>query len=227
MRKFAISDIHGCSKTFRSLVEDTLQLSKEDQLFLLGDYIDRGPDSRGVLDYIVELQQAGYQVTSLIGNHEWMLLESQQDGGMIQTWMANGGIQTLESFGADSPRDIPQPYQDFMAQMPYYLEIDEYILVHAGLDFRSSTPLADPMSLIWIRNWHRQVNKEWLNGRVVVHGHTPVTIYQIDMALENLAEVPVIDIDAGCYMAGKLMMGHLCAFELGTRELHFQRNLDM
>ncbi len=69
MRKLAIGDIHGCNKTFKALL-DQINLSKDDELTLLGDYIDRGPDSKGVIDTIINLQSSGYQVRALRGNHD-------------------------------------------------------------------------------------------------------------------------------------------------------------
>jgi len=71
MRQIAISDIHGCARTFQALL-DKIQLSTNDQLYLLGDYIDRGPDSKGVIDTILGLINAGYRVQTLMGNHEKM-----------------------------------------------------------------------------------------------------------------------------------------------------------
>lgn len=77
-RRFAIGDIHGCYNTFESLVEDKIALRKEDQLFLLGDYIDRGIRNREVLDYIIELKEEGFQVFPLMGNHEYFVLRDLQ-----------------------------------------------------------------------------------------------------------------------------------------------------
>ena len=70
MARWAISDIHGCCQTFRYMVETELQITKEDELFLLGDYIDRGKDSKGVFDYIMQLQNDNFKVQCLMGNHE-------------------------------------------------------------------------------------------------------------------------------------------------------------
>jgi serine/threonine protein phosphatase 1 len=73
-RRFAVGDIHGCSKTLKKMMEDVLLLEHEDMLFLMGDYIDRGPDSKGVLDYILQLLESGYDIRPLLGNHEEMML---------------------------------------------------------------------------------------------------------------------------------------------------------
>lgn len=72
--RWAIGDIHGCPKTFQHLVQNQIQLKKEDHLYLLGDYVNRGPDSGGIIDFILELQNQGYQVFALKGNHESIIL---------------------------------------------------------------------------------------------------------------------------------------------------------
>ena len=76
MKTWVIPDVHGCSKTLRYVVEEMIRLQKEDILFLLGDLIDRGPDSKGVIDYIMGLEARGYNVTTLRGNHEDYLLKA-------------------------------------------------------------------------------------------------------------------------------------------------------
>jgi len=85
-RLFAIGDIHGCFKPFYELVVDTIALKKDDRLILLGDYIDRGPQSKEVIDFIMDLKEAGFSVTPLMGNHEAMLLESYADTGLLYQW---------------------------------------------------------------------------------------------------------------------------------------------
>ena len=98
MRKIAVSDIHGCLKTFKALVEEQVVLNPQDELYLLGDFIDRGPDSKGVLDYVMQLDEAGYQVHCLRGNHEDMMLQAVRDREDIGMWLFNGGQQALDSF---------------------------------------------------------------------------------------------------------------------------------
>lgn len=228
MRRFAISDIHGCRRTFEALL-DQIAFSTEDELFLLGDYIDRGADSRGVLDLILKLQEEGYRLRCLRGNHEALLLDGL--GGLADkrdVWMGNGGGATLSSFGlpADaSPRQIPGQYIDFLDQLEWHVETDGYILVHAGLDFGMTDPLDNRFAMIWIRNWHGQINPAWLQGRAVVHGHTPIPRPMIVKQLKNLEEVPALDIDAGCVFKSNYL-NQLCAFDLDNRQLFFQKNIE-
>lgn len=92
-RTFVIPDIHGCCRTFRQLLFHRLELQKTDTLYLLGDYIDRGPDSKGVIDTILELQRDGYDVQAIKGNHEEMLIETFESGSdeSLMNWMENWG----------------------------------------------------------------------------------------------------------------------------------------
>ena len=109
MRRFAITDIHGCAQTFKALL-NRISFSKDDVLYLLGDYIDRGPDSRGVIDHIWKLQKEGYQVHCLRGNHEQMLLDEVASKNV---WY-KGEHATLQSFNANSNKDIPKAYIEWM-----------------------------------------------------------------------------------------------------------------
>jgi serine/threonine protein phosphatase 1 len=87
--RYVISDIHGCFKTFKQLVEEVVKLTKSDQLFLLGDYVDRGPSTVAVLDYIMELIESGYHIYPLRGNHEDDLLEFAKGEPRFLLWRLN------------------------------------------------------------------------------------------------------------------------------------------
>lgn len=117
-RRFAVGDVHGCSKTLRALVEEKICLTADDTLYLLGDYIDRGPDSKGVLDYLLGLWNSNYDIRPLRGNHEQLLLDSVSDPGSQRLWYNNGGWGTLREFGVTNPAEIPQLYRDFLALLP-------------------------------------------------------------------------------------------------------------
>ena len=131
MRKIAIGDIHGCNLTFEALL-DKLALTTQDQLFLLGDYIDRGPDSKGVIDIILKLQEDGYQVNCLRGNHEQLLLDSNFRTESARIWLSNGGISTMDSFDIEHISFLPDRYFNFFKNLPHYFIEDDFILVHAG-----------------------------------------------------------------------------------------------
>lgn len=217
--QYAISDIHGCLKTFQALLK-ALQFSKKDRLFLLGDYIDRGSDSKGVIDYIWHLQAQGYTVQCLKGNHEQMMLDARHDMSKQRMWLMNGGIATSASFGANHLSDIPKKYFHWMEELPHYLEVDHYILVHAGLNFDVGSPLDHKHSMLWIRNWYHQINYDWLNGRIIIHGHTPTMKTVIQQRAKDLDLQPALVIDNGCVF-DRPGFGTLAAYSLDEQSLYF------
>ncbi len=227
MRKIAITDIHGCINSFWALL-DQLALTTSDELYLLGDYIDRGPNSKGVIDHIWQLQEDGYQIECLRGNHEQLLLESRQRPGQNMLWLANGGWETLASFKIQSTYRVPQEYLKFCQGLPYYLEVDHYILVHAGLSFDNEDPLADREAMLWIREWYDNIDRDWLGDRIIVHGHTPISLAQINLQYKNIKKTPALDIDGGCVHKGKRPgLGYLCALDMTNWKLYFQDNIDI
>ena len=220
MSQYAISDIHGCIATFKALL-DKIKFSKEDELYLLGDYIDRGPDSKGVIDYIWDLQKSGYQVHCLRGNHENMLL--QEVINPIHYYRGEPAL--LKSFGITNSIFIPNQYIKWMSELHYYMEIGNYILVHAGLNFDVPNPLEAHDDMIWIRNFHTNINKDWLNGRIIIHGHTPQRFPFLKRGHQQMKEVGAINIDGGCVF-NTPGLGQLCAFELNSQELIIQKNVE-
>ncbi len=226
MRKIAISDIHGCYLTFQKLLLEVIQFSKDDELFLLGDYVDRGPSSKQVLDFIFDLQQKEYKVHCLLGNHEEAMLDCTQGKGSKMNWIRHGGIMTMNSFDVSSPQEIPEKYVNFIKNLDYYFEIDNYILVHSGLNFSSPTPLQDKSGMLWSRGWETYTDKTWLGQRTVIYGHTPVKRQEIEKNLSLIQERQILNIDAGCYGKGYPGHGVLCAFDMTNHELFFQENLD-
>ncbi len=227
-RKIAISDIHGCLQTFKCLVEIKIKLQVQDELYLLGDYIDRGPDSKGVIDYIFHLRETGFQVHCLLGNHEQMMMDGVESISSFSFWRKNGGKQTLDSFNAlDLEGDaIPKRHWAFMLDCQHYIEVDNYILVHGGLNFKKADPFSDTTSMLWERNWYHRINKNWLRGRIIVHGHTPISKKNIIQQFDSIDSNQYLDIDAGCFRKGQHGFGHLCAFDMTNKTLHFQPNVD-
>ena len=132
MARYAIGEIHGGSKTFRALL-DRLGLNPDDRLYLLGDYIDRGPDSRGVLAIILQLADMGFDVRPVRVNHEDMLLESvvAKDEIALRYWMEGWGTETLKSFGVTSLAELPARYLTLLDQMPYVRSDGDFVFVHA------------------------------------------------------------------------------------------------
>ena len=232
MRQFAISDIHGCKKTFEALL-DRIACSKGDTLFLLGDYVDRGPDSKGVIDRIWALQHDGYQIHCLKGNHEELVLRAASGNfTFLEKWLKTDGKDTMDSFGVSQCADIPAAYLHWMSALPYYLEVDNYLLVHAGLDFKLDDPLSDTTEMCWLRDWYHHIRYDWLKGRIILHGHTPVDVETIQYQFANLEASQYLDIDNGCVYADprhwkREGLGNLSAFDMTNRRLYFQENLDV
>lgn len=228
--RWVIPDVHGHIITLKSMVEDRIALSKDDSLYFLGDYIDRGPDSRGVIDYIINLQDSGYDVNCIRGNHEDYCIRAWEDdqkrflfrSPIEKDWRKNGGNRTLESFGAKRPRDISKFYIDWMKNTKHFIELEDYILVHAGLNFKIDNPFEDTRSMMWIRDF--RVDKNKIAGKKVIHGHVPVEMTLIDMFRNN--NYDFISLDNGIYYTNKDGFGNLLAFNLDTKEIIIQPNID-
>ncbi len=224
MRALAISDIHGCYLTFRHLVEDVVTLSKDDSLFLLGDYIDRGPRSAELVEYIIGLSQSGFNVTCLMGNHERMLLDAMLSRGYLTNWLINSGDDTLSSyealygdgnayFGA-----IPHHHIAFYNSLKLYVLVDDFVLVHGFVDVDSPNPLGNEQAILWARP--KPIPHNCLTGKTVIHGHTPRSIEQIRTDIGSAA-TRYIGIDAGCVYAGiHAGAGNLCCLNLSAMELY-------
>lgn len=221
-RKLAISDIHGQAKTLESLL-DRCAFSKADELFLLGDYIDRGPDSRGVIDLIRRLQTDGYQVQALRGNHEDMMLAHRRRP-CIEPGMSYVDAPMLASFGAESILDIDQPYFDWLEKLPHFLEIDGYLLVHAGLNFgpESIGPTRDLHAMLWIRDWYHTIDRAWLGERIIIHGHSPMKRPVIQWFFDKMDKMQVLGIDNGSFGLAENGFGGLCCFDMTNRLLRFE-----
>ncbi|HEX5111622.1 MAG TPA: metallophosphoesterase family protein [Saprospiraceae bacterium] len=217
---YAIGDLHGCSKTFRKLVLDVIKLKKTDELYCLGDYVDRGPDSKGVIDFILELREQGYHVFTLRGNHDQMMMDSNSNYEKFRHWVQNGGNATLKSFGIESYDELDSKYKTFLYETQYYFEIGNYILVHAGLNFRYDDPLEDTHAMMWIRGF--SVDEKKLAGRIIVHGHTPLAL---DVIREQAGQ-HVIDIDGGCVYKQLTGLGHLVALNLTNGEFIAEENCE-
>jgi serine/threonine protein phosphatase 1 len=225
MRQFVIGDVHGCNVSLLALLKQ-LDLKIEDELYFLGDYIDRGPDSKGVFDTIFGLQEAGHKVECLLGNHEAMLLGALSGNKEDETdWKKHGGKQTLASFKIWEFYDFPQKYIDFMKAMPLVMEVGNYILVHGGLNFNQTDPLKPTQQMIWIRDWYNKINYKWLGNRIILHGHTPQRVIETEQQLADLDLDFVLNLDCGCVFNGYTYNTLVC-FEMNSKQLYCQRNVE-
>ena len=210
-RIIAIGDIHGCVNTFQKLM-DEINIRKSDTIFCIGDYIDRGPDSKGVIDLILDLRKRGFRVSTLRGNHEQMMMESDAKRTDFMDWYINGGDTTLESFGVASFHDFAPEYKDFFKRTRYYFESGPFIFVHAGLNFGPEDLFEDRDAMLWMRNI--AIDKKKLGDRIIIHGHTPRPLEEI----VNPERDDVYNLDAGCVYKDRPGHGYLVALNLTERE---------
>jgi serine/threonine protein phosphatase 1 len=193
-RLYAVGDCHGRLDLLCALEEEILEDAEAHPadrkvVVYLGDYVDRGPDSSGVIDHLTAAPLKGFESIHLLGNHEAMMLAFLRAGAAAGlTWLINGGEETLASYGLDvaalkqepDPLErlregldaqLPDSHRDFLESLKRWHREGDYLFVHAGL--RPGQPLErqDPEDLIWIREPFLNSAKD--HGCVVVHGHTP------------------------------------------------------
>jgi serine/threonine protein phosphatase 1 len=218
-RIFAIGDIHGCRKTFEKLLTDKIKIKMEDAVYCIGDYIDRGEDSKGVIDLILELRGEGYNILTLRGNHEQMMLDARNDKKALKLWLSNGGKKTLESFGINSLDNLPGKYFSFLEQTEFYLQKDNYIFAHAGLNFNNEDFFEDKEAMLWERGFHPQ--QPALGKRILIHGHTPIPLVFILRQAGNC-----INIDGGCVYRNRSNFGNLVAISLLDKNYFIEENCE-
>jgi serine/threonine protein phosphatase 1 len=237
MRTWVIPDVHGCLLTLQTLVEDLIGVLKGDSLIFLGDVIDRGPASKGVIDYILKLGKSGINITVIRGNHEEYMAkvfreEQSKHGfrkmlglrsGDYKDWMLYGGSTTLQSFNAFTVSAIPELYIEWIESLPHYLKWEKFLIVHAGFNFEVEDIFSDTQSMMWIRDY--KIDPAKLGDRKIIHGHVPVTLDFIYQSIIS-SSFQFIDLDNGVYLTDKPGFGNLLALELNTMELLVQPNLD-
>jgi len=212
-RLFAIGDIHGCFDSLKILMEEKIRIRKSDKVVFLGDYIDRGPQGKEVIDYIIHLLENGFHIVPLSGNHEAMLLDAYDDPGNLPLWIYNGGATTLRSFHIRSIREIENKYLRFFKGLKYWHETRKFIFVHAGFNDGLEDPFQDRFAMIWqCRNHY---SNPLLKNKIVVHGHRAVPAEICEMALKE--SYPVIDVDTGCVYRNFEGYGRLTAVELYSK----------
>ena len=222
-RRIVATDIHGCFHSFKNLLEEKVGLEKFDQLYLLGDYINKGPHSKQVLDYLMQLQENEYTVSMLRGNHEQELLNVLEGKTPYDTFISKGGETLLRSFQVNHPSLIPQKYINFIRSLGYFIELPDYYLVHAGFDFSRQNPFLEGEELLNIRDY--EVNTEKTGGRKIIHGHSPTDLEQIETSLRH-KNILHFSLDAGCAYIKNPKQAHLIALDLNAWEWLVQPNID-
>lgn len=194
---FAIGDIHGCYDQLKALIEKIPIDFSSDTLLFIGDYIDRGPHSAEVVDYLIQLKKRVPEVIFLKGNHEDML-DKFLSGDDRFTYLLNGGQQTLDSYlnKPAQPESFPIPpdHVEFFKSLRLYYETDEFIFVHAGLRPRIPLETQSTEDLLWIRD--NFISTKYDFGKRVIFGHTPLK--------KPLVEPNKIGIDTGAVYGNAL-----------------------
>ena len=172
---FAIGDIHGCYDQLLALLKKIPINFKQDTLVFMGDYIDRGPHSVEVVDYLIKLKKRVPGIILLKGNHEDML-EKYLNGTDRFTYLLNGGQQTLDSYLSRSTKTgthpIPPDHMEFFKSLRLIYETDDYIFVHAGLRPKVALDSQESEDLLWIRD--KFLHSGYDFGKPVIFGHTPL-----------------------------------------------------
>lgn len=215
MAFIAIGDIHGCSVTLEALLTE-LAPTSEDTLIFIGDYIDRGPDSKGVIDLLLAYKQQ-QSCIFLRGNHEQMLLDALETGNSA-LWLSNGGKETMESYRRAGLNAISDEHLNFIHEsLPYY-DTEEFLFVHGGIKPRFSVAenlaLFDQDVFLWERSHLRTEHNAW--EKTVVCGHTPQP--------HVLFRPHLICIDTGCVFTFIPQFGTMSAIRLPEREVITIRN---
>lgn len=169
MRHFAIGDIHGCL-TALQVLDSELAFGDGDTVVTLGDCVNRGPDSRGVIEFLLGLRKR-CRLVALRGNHEIMMLGARDDRSLLLNWIACGGDTTLDSYGATGFKDVPESHWDFLGGTARYYETGDDFYVHANV--RPDLPLEDQpdYNLFW-EHLGSAVARH-VSGRRMICGHTP------------------------------------------------------
>ncbi len=204
-KTFIIGDIHGCLDMLKRLMAKIAWSPDKDTLIFLGDYIDRGEDPKGVVEYIMDLTRRFSRVECLKGNHEAMFLDFLS-GNNRQMFLVNGGWKTLESYGPlDDESSIPSDHMAFYESLKLYLELDAYYVVHAGFEPGLAIKKQTEADMIWIRKSFIYSNHDF--GKKVLFGHTP---FHEPLIMENK-----IGLDTGAVYGNKLT-----CFELPEERFH-------
>jgi serine/threonine protein phosphatase 1 len=211
-RTFAIGDLHGCVDELNHLL-DALQPTAEDALIFLGDYIDRGPSAKGVIDCLLRLRGEGPRCTFLKGNHEDMFLAFLGfEGHYAEGFLYNGGDATLRSYGVEGKPPgaiaaaLPEGHLDFLLGLQMHHAEGAFLCVHAGVDPERPLDAQRDEDLLWIRE--EFLSRPHAFPITVLFGHTPHREVLIDLPYK-------LGLDTGLVYWNKLS-----CFELEARVLH-------
>ena len=198
---YAIGDIHGCHRGLKGLLE-YIQPGSDDLVVALGDYIDRGENSRGVIELLLELRETTNFV-GIRGNHEQMLLNVLDGSMKAKHWLEYGGKQTLESYGSTNETNfLPNDHLDFIQSLRDYVETESFFLTHAGYDPDRPLDQQPPELLRW-QHLEGEIPAPHVSGKTVLVGHTP----SLDGEVIDLGHL--ICLDTYCHGGGWLSVMEL------------------
>jgi len=209
LRTYAVGDIHGRLDLLRAAANTIWghASNRPFRIVFLGDYVDRGPDSRGVIEFLIDLQRR-WQVCCLKGNHEEMMVRAVEDpgAGRLERWLEYGGEETLQSYGLNGDDDllarIPSEHTRWMSNLPRSISDNHRIYVHAGLMPRTPLDGQTDETCLWIRERFLQGAPGDFKAHVV-HGHTPVWEGKTNPAEPELLEHRT-NLDTGAFATGVL-----------------------
>jgi serine/threonine protein phosphatase 1 len=196
---FAIGDVHGSLRKLRSLIARCERYAdgRPMTFIFLGDYIDRGPESAGVVDCVLDLQsRMPERVIALKGNHEAMVLGVLYGTIPADYWLAQGGAETLHSYGASNAGELPDQHIDWLRSLLLSHDDGRRFFVHAGIDPEKPLDAQRDTDLFWIREPFLSDRRD--HGRLIVHGHTPLMTRKPDLRANRL------NIDTGAVFGGPL-----------------------
>lgn len=169
-RSYIIGDLHGCSDMLEEMLSIIPWDPESDNLIFIGDYIDRGDDSKGVIDILIKLVESSSNVHCLMGNHESLFLEYYH-GRNENAFLINGGVATLNSYRVNGNIHIPPEHVSFIESLKTLVELDNYYIVHAGLMPGIEMEKQTVKDKLWIREDF--IFSDFDFGKKVIFGHTP------------------------------------------------------
>lgn len=196
---YAIGDIHGALYKLQGLLArcEAHAGGRAHRYVLLGDYIDRGPDSAGVVRTLRALQAERPEgIVALMGNHEAMLLAVVDGIEDSDVWLPQGGVATLRSYGVGKAAELPRDHVDWLRALPLQHDDGRRFFVHAGVAPQRPLDAQDEFDLLWIREPFLSDDRDY--GRLIVHGHTPLHSRVADLRRNRL------NLDTGAVFGGPL-----------------------
>lgn len=220
-RRLAISDIHGCYNTFESLLH-LIGLTKSDTLYILGDMINRGKHSKKVIKKIMHLQEEGYRIFPIRGNHEQFVLAEITNKKGLELVLTCERMK-LQWLIHKETGELKQKYITFFSQLPFYYDLSDRLLVHAGFDLCNENIFENTYAMLHQREF--QCTEKIPDTIKIIHGHTPISLEKIKRSIQY--NHTIINIDNGCvYKSFDPNKANLICLDMDSFALTIQKNID-